>query len=362
MENFFLGLIMYICIVPAALILYVLLYPRNWKKKARIFGVNNRPEFLEEKSAEHIDGIVRSHHRQATVMLVCTLVITTALLFVPVLTVKMIAWTIFVYVFLLAFAVPYALGNSEIKKYKKVLGIVSEKVLYADLKNAGNIHALNVRGLVAANLVGLILFILAVLCDVELLPLKAVMNSGMFLSTGFAGMFFFTSLVLAPIAVLIDRSKNQIISENSDINANYNRARKKVFGDYTIALTWVNNAAAFITLLILAQVRSEAATLVILTLYLLAIMLFTGKLVKDSIAVEKRYVNGEAKLLEDDDDYWILGMFYYNPGDMHLNVPKRAGVGMTINMAHPAGKAITAISILVILGSLISLIGSVILW
>ncbi len=362
MENFFLGLIMYICIVPAAVILYVLLYPRNWKKKARIFGVNNRPEFLEEKSAEHIDGIVRSHHRQATVMLVCTLVITTALLFVPVLTIKMMAWTIFVYIFLLAFAVPYALGNSEIKKYKKVLGIVNDKVLYADLKNAGNIHGLNVMSLAIANLVGLIVFVLAVLCDAELLPLKPVLNPGMFLSMGFVGVFFFTSLVLAPIAVLIDRSKNQIISENSDINANYNRARKKIYGDYSIAMTWVNNAASLITLLVIPQVRMEAMPLVILTLYLLAIMFITGKLAKDSIAVDKRYVNGEAKLVEDDDDHWILGMFYYNPGDMHLNVPKRAGVGMTINMAHPAGKAITVIGILVILGSLISLVGSVIFW
>ena len=51
----------------------------------------------------------------------------------------------------------------------------------------------------------------------------------------------------------------------------------------------------------------------------------------------------EMTLTEDDDDYWFAGMFYYNPSDKRLNVEKRAGVGGTINMAHPAGKVITGI-------------------
>ena len=49
-------------------------------------------------------------------------------------------------------------------------------------------------------------------------------------------------------------------------------------------------------------------------------------------------------------------MFYYNPNDRKLNVDKRVGVGMTINMAHPVGKIITGFGVLTIVFSILALI------
>lgn len=37
----------------------------------------------------------------------------------------------------------------------------------------------------------------------------------------------------------------------------------------------------------------------------------------------------------DDDEHWVLGAFYFNPQDPSLIVPKRFGIGWTINHAHP---------------------------
>ena len=51
----------------------------------------------------------------------------------------------------------------------------------------------------------------------------------------------------------------------------------------------------------------------------------------------------------DEDDYWINGMFYYNPNDSHVMINKRIGFGTTINMASYWGKTIIAISVLSLL-------------
>lgn len=47
-----------------------------------------------------------------------------------------------------------------------------------------------------------------------------------------------------------------------------------------------------------------------------------------------------ASVSRDDDKYWKLGMFYYNPDDPALFVEKRFGIGWTSNFARPASWAI----------------------
>lgn len=47
-------------------------------------------------------------------------------------------------------------------------------------------------------------------------------------------------------------------------------------------------------------------------------------------------------LARSDDRYWY-GFFYYNPDDPDPFVPKRYGLGWTINFGHPQGKLIAAL-------------------
>ena len=48
----------------------------------------------------------------------------------------------------------------------------------------------------------------------------------------------------------------------------------------------------------------------------------------------------------DDDRYWVGGFFYNNPDDPAVFVPKRFGMGWTVNFGNPKGK-------LVLLGTLL---------
>lgn len=57
--------------------------------------------------------------------------------------------------------------------------------------------------------------------------------------------------------------------------------------------------------------------------------------------------------VENDDEKWIYGFIYYNKEDPSLMVEKRLGMGWNMNMAHPLGKIITIILILITVGSLL---------
>ncbi len=57
----------------------------------------------------------------------------------------------------------------------------------------------------------------------------------------------------------------------------------------------------------------------------------------------------------DDDKYWKLGAFYYNPNDPAIFVAKRFGVGWTINLGRPA--AVVIIIGLAAVGIIMKLLG-----
>ncbi len=45
-------------------------------------------------------------------------------------------------------------------------------------------------------------------------------------------------------------------------------------------------------------------------------------------------------VFRDDDRYWSGGIFYNNPDDPNLFVPKRFGLGWTLNFGHPQAKLV----------------------
>ncbi len=51
----------------------------------------------------------------------------------------------------------------------------------------------------------------------------------------------------------------------------------------------------------------------------------------------------------DDDRHWLGGFIYNNPDDPNVLVPKRYGLGWTINFGHPGGRALMIGLLLLIL-------------
>ena len=42
----------------------------------------------------------------------------------------------------------------------------------------------------------------------------------------------------------------------------------------------------------------------------------------------------------DEDEFWIWGLIYYNPNDRRAMINDRTGMGMSMNLARPAGKVV----------------------
>jgi uncharacterized membrane protein len=54
-------------------------------------------------------------------------------------------------------------------------------------------------------------------------------------------------------------------------------------------------------------------------------------------------------VFRDDDRYWYGGVFYHNPDDPALFVPKRFGLGWTMNFGHPRAKLVLLGMLLLVL-------------
>ena len=86
--------------------------------------------------------------------------------------------------------------------------------------------------------------------------------------------------------------------------------------------------------------------MVTLELAAAAILLVAMVIVVGSVIIMVKYgqagskvapvAKGENDMRFDDDARWILGVFYFNPKDSSLFLPKRFGVGWTANFARPA--------------------------
>ncbi len=51
-------------------------------------------------------------------------------------------------------------------------------------------------------------------------------------------------------------------------------------------------------------------------------------------------------IFRDDDQYWYGGVFYNNPDDPAMFVPKRFGLGWTVNLGNPKGKLFIILTLL----------------
>jgi len=121
-------------------------------------------------------------------------------------------------------------------------------------------------------------------------------------------------------------------------------------------MSWANTLYLIANNVLMFFTDSEAAVLISTLGYTAVIMAVVVIGVINQRQVERRYERDTELELQDDDDNWILGMFYYNKNDTRLNVEKRLGYGATVNFAHPAGKVIGIVSAVIMIGSIILMI------
>jgi len=346
-------IVMFICIVPTVILMYMLGFSKDPGKKKMVMGVRDNPKFHEGEASGKFDAIVGSARKGGLIITALVILFSVILLCLPVTGNTMVAWIILVFALFLI-AVPYGKGNTELKNLKKELGITKSGVSYTDLTSTNTVHALKMPWVILPNALALIAAAVSVLIDLGVFGIEVA--SEKFALTMMGVSLLSIAVMLVPLALLMDNTRNMVISRDSNINANYNRAKKKTWADLFVAMSWANTLFLIGYSILLVFTASETAMLLGILVYTALIMVIAGMGVVTQMRVEKRYTRDTELELQDDDDNWILGMFYYNPNDTRLNVEKRLGYGATVNIAHPAGKVIAVLTAVILIVSLILIV------
>ncbi|WP_169087093.1 DUF5808 domain-containing protein [Paenibacillus sp. PL91] len=182
-------------------------------------------------------------------------------------------------------------------------------------------------------------FMIPALLSVVPILLSFIKSDPLLKLTGFASLAM--TVILYAIYAAFGNMKTKEYSENQDINAAINSAARRYWSILWPSLAIFESINAFVAYTILTQGSSISFTqwiigIIMVSLVPLGSIFFVHNKVR-ALEVSLAETDGEA-ILSDDDAYWINGSTYFNPDDKAVMVPKRIGIGTTVNMATRGGK------------------------
>lgn len=135
---------------------------------------------------------------------------------------------------------------------------------------------------------------------------------------------------------LVFRQRPDVVDSDSRVNAALTRVRRYNWGKTWIAMSWLSALLA----LGFWFLRESVFWLMLLTLAYTASMLYFSLRAEFAVrrAQERLTAQSGARDYVDEDQYWVWGLFYYNPNDRRTLINDRTGMGMGMNLAKPAGK------------------------
>ena len=143
------------------------------------------------------------------------------------------------------------------------------------------------------------------------------------------------------------RNRSEMADGDTDRTIALTRIRRYNWGKAWLVCAWaagVFNAALWLTL------DHIWLCLAVTLIYGLVVCLaLVGVEFRVRRLQEKLTAGSGRDFYVDEDEYWIWGMFYYNPNDSHLLVNARVGINTTINLAKRSGQVITALILAVLL-------------
>ena len=164
---------------------------------------------------------------------------------------------------------------------------------------------------------------------------------------------YITMALMVPLAMLLHRSYHRqnpdIVSNDSRLNAAMTRIRRRRQTQFCLWFSWFSGILCLVLWMIIEQYLSYFWGMVWMLLYtvvLTAMAFYTEFKTRRQM---EQMAPGSPTDVIDEDPYWIVGQFYYNPHDKHLTKQARIGVGSTINLARPLGKALMVFLLLCLL-------------
>ena len=142
--------------------------------------------------------------------------------------------------------------------------------------------------------------------------------------------------VLFPLEKLVlFRQRPDVVDSDSRVNAALTRVRRYNWGKVWIALAWLSALLA-VSLWIFRE--SALGFMVSTLLYTLLILYICLRAEFAARRAQERLTRESGPDYVDEDEFWLWGMVYYNPNDRRAMINDRTGMGMSMNLARPAGK------------------------
>ena len=232
--------------------------------------------------------------------------------------------------------IPFKLMNRKIKaeKAKNGLFVGENKVVYCDTKTTllKNSMPISNKYFLIPILIGIIPLILSIKnfsSENIAFLIVAILNLGLV-------------ILLFYIAKVFNKNKLKTYSTDSEINFILNKIEKQMFSIYFL----INAIVESLIVLVFYLALFEYIDLKFLNVIVVSTLLLSSIVALGFIYIKKKIndldeelssKNKDSEIIVDDDDYWIDGIYYYNPNDSSKMVSSRFGYSMTYNLATKHG-------------------------
>lgn len=238
-------------------------------------------------------------------------------------------------------SIPFIIINRELRKIKAekywFKGTTREISVDTAVSRLKNIKILPVYWLFPPLALPIILFVILLLTNK---------------SSSFSFIIFLTMIDLSVKCIILliyiwtKKLKTKVYSTNSKINIIINCQRQRLLSFLWITLSYIESIFFIITYFMISDIISfnQNLFIVVTSLSIIITLIVAIYVFNRFINIQNRFnIYNDESIIIDDDEYWIYGMIYNNPNDTSTFVPKRVGIGLTINMATKTGKLFMAI-------------------
>lgn len=328
---------------PVLLILYFVMRGLGDTKNGFCFGVRLEPE---QRADEGVQAVITGYRKELKWVSIVLAIIPVITFFIPYFSICITIWMIWL---LAVIAVPYI---PYMKAYRAVLArklacgwgkthTEGERKL-VELKSAGKVRRVRLAPFLPP-----IAFSTAAAVWSLVVPQRKELP----VMSVTVVIFAVTTLMLYGLAVWMDHQKTEVISEDSEVNLNYARARKNIWKNFWLAGAWLNTIFTIFTAASLVWFERVMSWILWGSIgYTAVITVFAFILYRSLMQVDRKYAGIRQFADSDDDAHWLWGgMVYYNKNDRHILVNRRVGIGTTFNMATPFGMGITLFGIAVLI-------------
>jgi uncharacterized membrane protein len=166
------------------------------------------------------------------------------------------------------------------------------------------------------------------------------------------------TLLIVFVYLVIGKAKVQIDAGNPEASVTRNRIFRYAWSAYTVfmglGMVMLFGIMLFLPLLTGDIMITIAVPLTYTIISVVGAVVLSLVLGQSGSRLKLKGKTAGKEINRDDDRYWKLGSFYYNPEDPALFVEKRFGIGYTSNFARPFTWVLMALLLLLIAGAIIA--------